>query len=127
MLTSFQICIAIKRIYVHSSIYSEFLAAVVEATKSFLVGDGLADGVAIGPIQNSMQYKRVQGFLKDIEDENLRMAVGQKELSTANKVGKGYFIYPTIIDNPPDESRIVQEEPFGNYVSAQKIFFKITN
>jgi acyl-CoA reductase-like NAD-dependent aldehyde dehydrogenase len=109
----FQICIAVKRIYVHRLIYPEFLAAVVAATKSFLVGDGFDDKVFLGPIQNSMQYERVQEFLKDIEDKKLKVAVGGNQSASGSDLRKGYFVYPTIIDNPSDDSRIVTEEPFG--------------
>ncbi|KAE9365425.1 aldehyde dehydrogenase [Stipitochalara longipes BDJ] len=107
-LNSGQICIALKRIYIHESIYDEFRAAMVEATKKMQVGDGFTDGIFLGPIQNEMQYDRVRGFFDDIEKEGQRVAVGGIiEKST------GYFIKPTIIDNPAETSRLVLEEPFG--------------
>lgn len=46
------------------------------------------------------------------QEHNYKFAVGDAEV----KAGKGFFIQPTIIDNPPDDSRIVQEEPFGPIV-----------
>jgi acyl-CoA reductase-like NAD-dependent aldehyde dehydrogenase len=55
-----------------------------------------------------MQYERVKGFFSDIDKENWKVAVGG---SVPN--GPGYFITPTIIDRPKEDSRIVQEEPFG--------------
>jgi acyl-CoA reductase-like NAD-dependent aldehyde dehydrogenase len=55
-----------------------------------------------------MQFERVKGFFDDIEKENLKVAVGGK-----NPGGTGYFITPTIIDRPAEDSRIVIEEPFG--------------
>ena len=61
-----------------------------------------------------MQYERVKGFFDDIEKEKWNVAVGGK-----NPEGKGYFITPTIIDRPKEDSRIVVEEPFGkNYMTA---------
>ena len=56
-----------------------------------------------------MQFERVKGFFADIEKEHWDVAVGGKIESG----GEGYFINPTIIDNPADDSRIVVEEPFG--------------
>lgn len=109
-----QICVAIKRVYVHSSIYPEFLQALVDVTKQFLVGDGLGEGIFLGPIQNAMQYERVKGFLKEIEEQRLKVATGSDSLNPALTVGRGYFLNPVIVDNPPDDSRIVVEEPFGN-------------
>lgn len=112
-MNSGQICLALKRIYVHSSIYNEFLAAMVEHTKSLLVGDGFKEGVFLGPVQNSMQYERVKGFIDEVESKGLKIAVGG---STKEPAGKGYFINPTIIDNPSDDERLVVEEPFGPIV-----------
>jgi acyl-CoA reductase-like NAD-dependent aldehyde dehydrogenase len=115
LLNSGQICVAIKRVYIHASIYDEFLAAMVEAVKGLAIGDGFKDGVFMGPIQNKMQFDRVKGFLQDAADEKLEIAVGGDMQSVAS-VGKGYFVTPTIISNPPDDSRIVVEEPFGKLV-----------
>lgn len=58
-----------------------------------------------------MQYERVKGFFADIEKENWKVAVGG-----TNPDGPGYFITPTIIDRPKEDSRIVTEEPFGESV-----------
>lgn len=103
-----QICIAIKRIYVHEKIIDEFRDAMVRYTKTLKLGEGNEEGVFLGPIQNKMQYDRVQGFFKDAKSENMKFAVGGD-----NPNGKGYFITPTIVDRPSETSRLVVEEPFG--------------
>ncbi|PGH20093.1 hypothetical protein AJ80_03661 [Polytolypa hystricis UAMH7299] len=110
-----QLCVAIKRIYVHTSIYRQFLDAFVKVTKSLVVGDGF-NGVNLGPIQNEMQYNRVRAFLEDIERNNLKVAAGKENYIGDQKPGPGYFITPTVVDNPPDYSMIVREEPFGPVV-----------
>lgn len=56
-----------------------------------------------------MQYDRVCGFFDDIEKQGYKVAVGGKSTESTG----GYFINPTIIDNPDENSRIVVEEPFG--------------
>ena len=81
---------------------------MVEYTKTLKVGDGTEDGVFLGPIQNSMQYEKVKGFFDDVQKNKLKVAVGGKVSESG-----GYFITPTIIDNPAEDSMIVQEEPFG--------------
>ncbi|KAF2789706.1 aldehyde dehydrogenase [Melanomma pulvis-pyrius CBS 109.77] len=113
LLNSGQICIAIKRVYVHSSIYEEFLAEVVKAAKSLLVGDGFEENIFMGPIQNAMQYERVTGFIEDSKKQKWKVAMGGEIAISSNGHRTGYFINPTVIDNPPDDSRIVMEEPFG--------------
>lgn len=108
-LTTSQICIAIKRIFVHESIHEKFRDAMVKATASLKIGEGNEEGVSIGPVQNSMQFEKVKGFYADIEKEKWNVAVGGKQ-----DLGRGgYFLEPTIIDKPPLDSRIVTEEPFG--------------
>ena len=112
-LNSGQICLALKRIYIHESIYDEFRDAMVQYTKTLKVGDGADEGTFLGPIQNSMQYERVQGFFDDVERDGMKVAVGGKVKDSA-----GYYITPTIIDNPKENSRLVQEEPFGMFASV---------
>ena len=109
-LNSGQICLALKRIFVHEAIFDKFRDAMVRHTQTLKVGEGNEDGVFLGPVQNSMQYERVKGFFQEIEQEGQKVAVGGK-----NPEGKGYFITPTILENPKDESRIVTEEPFGKF------------
>jgi acyl-CoA reductase-like NAD-dependent aldehyde dehydrogenase len=98
----------LKRIYVHESIFEQFKEALVRHVKGYKVGDGSRQGVSHGPIQNSMQYERVKTFFNDIKTQGWKVAIGG-EIEEA----QGYFITPTIIDRPPEKSRIVVEEPFG--------------
>ncbi|KAJ0332169.1 hypothetical protein COL5a_001873 [Colletotrichum fioriniae] len=105
-----QVCIAIKRIYIHEAIYDELVAEIATAIKNLPVGDGQQEGTMLGPVQNQMQFERVKELLKDIEETKLKVAAGSTAPASN---GKGYFITPTMIDNPPDNSRIVVEEPFG--------------
>ncbi|KAH8588485.1 aldehyde dehydrogenase [Bisporella sp. PMI_857] len=107
-LNSGQICLALKRIYIHASIYAKFRDAMIEATKKLTVGDGFQQGVFMGPIQNEMQYDRVCSFFDDIQKQSQKVAIGGDI-----QPSQGFFIHPTIIDNPEPSSRIVQEEPFG--------------
>jgi acyl-CoA reductase-like NAD-dependent aldehyde dehydrogenase len=107
-LNSGQICLALKRIYVHESIYDKFLEAAVAFTKTLKQGEGHEEGVFLGPIQNKMQFDRVSTFFDDIEKSGQKVAVGGSVDGS-----KGYFVQPTIIDQPKDDSKLVVEEPFG--------------
>ncbi|KAF2840721.1 aldehyde dehydrogenase [Patellaria atrata CBS 101060] len=111
-LNSGQTCAAIKRIYVHSSIYAAFLAAMVAFTRTLRVGPGTEDGVALGPIQNAAQYEKVRSFFTDLENDGSKIAVGG-DGDGEGEEGKGYFVRPTIVDNPPSDARVVVEEAFG--------------
>lgn len=108
-MNSGQVCIATKRIYIHESIYEPFVQAMVAVTQTLKVGNPSEEGVMVGPVQNKMQYDRVKGFFEDSKAKGYKFATGASDVPD----GKGYFIAPTIIDNPPNDSRIIQEEPFG--------------
>ncbi|KAL8678655.1 MAG: hypothetical protein Q9186_005010 [Xanthomendoza sp. 1 TL-2023] len=107
-----QICMMIKRLYVHESIYPRFVDALVEQTKTLKVGAGTDPDNFIGPVQNSMQFEKVKDMYSQIEKQGWKPALGGA-MPEMDPNGKGYFFQPTIIDNPPEDSRIVTEEPFG--------------
>lgn len=113
-LNSGQICLNLKRIYVHESIYEDFKKAMVKHAGSFAFGEGTKPGITHGPLQNRMQYDRVKTFFNDIAKQGWEVALGGE---MSDEPEKGYFIKPTIIDRPPEKSRIVVEEPFGTYSS----------
>jgi acyl-CoA reductase-like NAD-dependent aldehyde dehydrogenase len=110
-----QVCVATKRIYIHESIYREFVDEMVAFTKTMKVGNPDDGDNMLGPIQNSMQYEKVKSFFEDSKAKGYKFAVGEPKVTS----GKGFFIQPTIIDNPPNDSRIIAEEPFGPIVPTQ--------
>lgn len=110
-----QVCIDSKRIYIHESIYKPFVEALVGVAKTLKVGDSNEEGVMLGPIQNEMQYEKVKGFFADTKEKGYKFALG----ADTPEASKGYFIQPTIIDNPPDDAYIVTDEPFGPIVPCQ--------
>ncbi|GAB7351735.1 hypothetical protein MBLNU459_g2320t1 [Dothideomycetes sp. NU459] len=110
-----QVCVATKRIYIHEKIYKPMLEAMTKAAANLKVGNPNEEGVMLGPVQNAMQYERVVGFFEDSKKQGYTFAAGKPDVET----GKGYFIQPTIIDNPPNDSRIISEEPFGPIVPTQ--------
>lgn len=103
-----QICVAIKRLYVHEDIYDAFRDELVAIAESAVVGDGSREGTQFGPMQNKPQYERVKAMLEEAQEEGLHIVTGGYPVD-----GPGYFLPLTIIDNPPEDSRIVREEQFG--------------
>ncbi len=103
-----QVCIATKRAYVHDSIYDSFKSAITEIAKNVPMGDGSKQGTALGPIQNKAQYDRVKSLIEDSKANGYAMTQGYQPDET-----DGLFIPVTLIDNPPEDSRIVREEQFG--------------
>ncbi len=102
-----QVCLAIKRVYAHESIYDELCSELARLADAAIVDDGLKQGAQIGPLQNKMQYEKVKGFLEDARANGNIIAGGQIEDRP------GYFIRPTIVRDVEDGCRIVDEEQFG--------------
>lgn len=86
---------------------------MVKQAEQYAIGEGTKPGVTHGPVQNRMQYDRVKTFFDDITKQGWEVALGGK-LGDGSQ--KGYYIQPTIIDRPPEKSRIVVEEPFGKCI-----------
>ncbi|KAJ5163919.1 Aldehyde dehydrogenase N-terminal [Penicillium coprophilum] len=114
-LCSSQICMMIKRLYVHENIYDEFLDKLVTFVKTLKVGQGTEADTFFGPVQNQMQFEKAKDLFSTIGTENLKAALGGSIENTS-----GYFIHPAIIDNPPETSRVVQEEPFAPILPVLK-------
>lgn len=111
-----QVCIASKRIYIHEDIYDELSAAIAAYARAVKVGDGAEQGTAIGPIQNKKQYERVLELVKDAKDNGYKFLVGDEDAPNI----PGYFVPVTVLDNPPEDARIVSEEQFGPVMPLMK-------
>ncbi|KAJ6153573.1 hypothetical protein N7470_006532 [Penicillium chermesinum] len=116
-LCSAQICMMIKRLYVHEKIYDEFLEKLVSFVKTLKVGNGMEADTFFGPVQNKVQFEKAKDLFDTIASDNLKTALGGPIDDTTSS---GYFIHPTIIDNPPENSRVVQEEPFAPILPVLK-------
>ena len=103
-----QICIATKRLYIHKDIYPALRDAIAAYAATVKVGDGAEQGTQIGPVNNKQQYDRVLGLIADSKAQGYTVLTGGETID-----GPGYFIPVTLIDNPPETARIVQEEQFG--------------
>jgi acyl-CoA reductase-like NAD-dependent aldehyde dehydrogenase len=107
MANSGQVCTATKRVYVHSSLYDALCDELAQLATEAVVGDGLEPGVALGPLQNKMQFDKVREFIEDAKANGTVIAGG------GSLDREGYFVPPTIVKDIPDEARLVREEQFG--------------
>ncbi|HKT74824.1 MAG TPA: aldehyde dehydrogenase family protein [Steroidobacteraceae bacterium] len=111
-----QFCNSTKRLYVHEKVYDKVLSELVAFTRTVKVGDGAEPATQLGPIQNEPQYRKVIEYFDDCTRNGYRFAIGGKVDPNA----KGWFIPVTLVDNPPEHSRIVAEEPFGPILPVLK-------
>jgi acyl-CoA reductase-like NAD-dependent aldehyde dehydrogenase len=110
-----QVCMAIKRIYAHESIYDALCAALVAEAGRAIVGNGLDPATTLGPLQNRMQYDKVRELI-----EHTRSTGGRLLCGGLIPGGPGYFIPPTLFADVADDSRLVTEEQFGPVVPILK-------
>lgn len=102
-----QVCIAMKRLYVHDKVYDAVVDELAALANEAIIGDGLQQGTQLGPLQNKMQYERVKELIAEAAQSGTIVAGGEVTDQP------GYFIRPTIVRDVAEGSRIVDEEQFG--------------
>ena len=102
-----QVCIAMKRLYVHENIYDEVCDELATIANDTIIGDGSEQGTKLGPLNNKMQYDKVKALIEDAKREGNVIAGGEFPDKP------GYFIRPTIVRDIKEGSRLVDEEQFG--------------
>lgn len=107
-----QICSATKRIYVHDSIYEQFAKMFSDRVAAVRFDLPEVGDAEVGPVQNAAQFARVRGILADSRNAGHSFLLDHAE----EPQSPGFLIRPAIVDNPPDDSRIVVEEQFGPVV-----------
>jgi acyl-CoA reductase-like NAD-dependent aldehyde dehydrogenase len=106
-----QVCMAIKRIYAHASVFQALCAALVEEAGRARIGSGLDPATTHGPLQNRMQYEKVCELIEHTRNSGARFLCGGEIPE-----GPGYFIPPTLVTDVSEDSRLVTEEQFGPIV-----------
>ena len=106
-LNSGQVCIALKRLYVHASIYDELCDEIAALANAAVVGDGLATTTQYGPVQNRIQFDKVCDYVADARANGRIIAGGDIPDQP------GFFVPLTVVRDIEDGSRVVDEEPFG--------------
>lgn len=103
-----QVCTSPTRFFVHESIYDSFADTFTERAAATVVGNGIDDGVEMGPTANDRRVPVLTGLVEDAVAKGAELRTGG-----ARRGNKGYFFEPTVLANVPDTARIMQTEPFG--------------
>jgi aldehyde dehydrogenase len=111
MITSGQICFAVKRIYVPNRLLGDFTEAYKAALESYVVGDGLADDTTIGPVVSDTQLKRFRAMLDEARQRGASVTEHGAMSATADP--EGYFHLPTVVTGADESFQIVADEQFG--------------
>ena len=103
-----QTCVCANRILVQDGIYDAFAAKLAEAAACLLVGDGLEDGVVLGPLIDASALKKVQEHVDDVVSRGGRVLTGGK----VHALG-GTFYEPTVLTGVTPTMAVAREETFG--------------
>ena len=104
-----QSCIAANRVYVQRSIADRFIPALVDAARKLKVGNGLDEGVEIGPLINEAALRQALEHIEEAQSLGARVLCGGKRWTG----GRGYFLEPTILADVPRDARCMREETFA--------------
>ena len=101
-------CTSANRFFVHTSLADEFSARFAERMGALTVGDGLEDGVDVGPLITEKARNGVHALVDDAVSAGARALVGGTV-----PTGAGHFYPPTVLVDVPDTARVFREEVFG--------------
>ncbi|MEH3145231.1 MAG: NAD-dependent succinate-semialdehyde dehydrogenase [Methylobacterium frigidaeris] len=110
-----QVCVAPTRFLVHDSVFDAFVDGFVGLSRDLKVGNGLEDGVKMGPLAHGRRIDAMEGFVADAEQKGAKLHTGGKRIGN-----QGNFFEPTVFTDLPLDSRIMNEEPFGPIAAIQR-------
>ncbi len=104
-----QTCVCGNRIYVQQSIVEEFSQKLGQAASQLKVGNGLDEGVKIGPLVDKDGYEKVEKHVKDAVEKGAKVLVGGDGRTENN----AYFYNPTVLTHATSDMLVMNEETFG--------------
>lgn len=103
-----QVCISPTRFLVQDKVADQFLDGFIGALQKTKVGNGLDDGVQMGPLANERRIPVVERMIADATSRGASLACGGERIGN-----KGYFFQPSVLTDVPTDAEIMNEEPFG--------------
>jgi acyl-CoA reductase-like NAD-dependent aldehyde dehydrogenase len=105
-----QVCISVQRIYSQKQVYEPFSEKFVKATEAMVVGDPLDERVDVGPMIDSKEVDRIEGWVKEAQGSGAKVLTGAKR--------EGTVYYPTILSNVSPQMKVIAEETFAPVASV---------
>jgi succinate-semialdehyde dehydrogenase/glutarate-semialdehyde dehydrogenase len=107
-------CTAANRFYVHTAVAEEFSRKLAARMGALKMGNGLDEGVAVGPLVNAQTRDKVHALVQEARQRGARVLIGGEPVS-----GKGYFYPATVLADVPADAALVREEIFGPVAAIQ--------
>ncbi|WP_296747148.1 NAD-dependent succinate-semialdehyde dehydrogenase [Mesorhizobium sp.] len=108
-----QVCTSPTRFYIHEAVYEPFLSGFADRANRLKIGNGLEEGVQMGPMIAPRRLEAMDGFVADAQSHGAMVVAGGRRRGNT-----GYFYEPTLLRDVPDTARIMSEEPFGPIAPA---------
>jgi aldehyde dehydrogenase (NAD+) len=119
MFSTGQKCTATSRVIVEEACYDAFVKKLIASVKALKVGNGLEDGIQIGPAIDKSQLQVDDSYCRIAEQEGAKIECGGRILSDGDHA-KGFFFEPTVITGVTNDMRIAREEVFGPVLAVIK-------
>jgi succinate-semialdehyde dehydrogenase / glutarate-semialdehyde dehydrogenase len=107
-------CTAANRFYVHEKVHDAFAQKLTQRMAALKMGNGLDDGVALGPLVNAETRDKVKSLVEDAVAKGAKVLTGGRPEN-----GKGFFYPATVLANVPGNANMVREEIFGPVAALQ--------
>ncbi len=112
-----QSCCAVERVYVHRTLYHDFLDRAKSLLKQYRLGDPLEERTTLGPLARREALPFLEGQVKEAVRRDARLLLGGKRL----KGTRGNFFPPTLLADVPNDAKMMQEESFGPLVPVTPV------
>jgi betaine-aldehyde dehydrogenase len=109
-----QVCSATSRLIVQRSLAPRLIERLVAEARKITIGDGMSEGVLLGPLVSKPQYEKVLSYIAEGQREAKLVCGGKRPPG----LDTGYFVEPTIFVDVPPQARIWKEEIFGPVLSV---------
>ncbi|MFD1804486.1 NAD-dependent succinate-semialdehyde dehydrogenase [Mixta tenebrionis] len=103
-----QVCVSVNRFFIHDAVYDRFVDQLAEQVSKLKVGDGMEEGVVVGPLINQDALEKVEEHVKDAQEQGGRIVTG----GARHTLG-GNFWQPTVIADASEKMKLAHEETFG--------------
>ena len=103
-----QVCVAPTRFLIQDGVADKFLDGIVKYAQNLKVGNGLEDGVGMGPLANERRIPVMEDMIHDAVSKGATLKTGGKRIGN-----KGYFFEPTVVSDVPTDAKMMNDEPFG--------------
>jgi acyl-CoA reductase-like NAD-dependent aldehyde dehydrogenase len=115
-----QACLAIKRLYVFENVFDEFVSKLLPRVEKLKVGNGMEQGILVGPLHTAAQRAEVEDQVGDAVKRGARVLAGGKRPEGA-AFEKGHFYLPTLLVDVDEQSKVVTEEVFGPALPVMRV------